>query len=562
MIDAIELEVMWSRLLGVVNEQAAALIRTSFSPVIRDSGDLSAGLFDRRGLMIAQADTGTPGHINSMATGVKHFLREYPPDTLRPGDVLITNDPWFTSGQLHDLTIVTPVFRDGSDGRPCVVGFFGSTCHAVDIGGRTLGAEAREVYEEGLAIPITKLYDRGEPNRELFKLIRANVREPDVVVGDIHAQVASGDVGAARLLEFMDEFGLDDLVPLADEIIGRSEQAMRAAIARLLDGDYRNEMWTDGYDEPVKIALRVRVRGDRVEADFTGSSPQSPYGINVVLNYTHAYVTYAFKCLISPEVPNNDGSFRPVSIVAPEGCVLNARRPAAVAARHVLGHFIPATIFGALQGMLPAMSEGAGNIWAVQTNGTGLAGRPYASIFFTAGGTGARSNSDGIHSAAFPSGISGVPAEVIEATSPLVVHRRELRIDSGGPGKWRGGLGHEMVIGTRSRDPYTVSVLFDRSRYPARGYAGGGEGARGEVIHGDGRPSASKAKVTLRPDETFTIRLPGGGGYGAPVERDPELVARDVRFGFVSLEKARDVYRVALRADGSVDEAETRRLRY
>ena len=549
-MNPILLEVLWNRLIAVVNEQAAALMRTSFTSIVRESGDLSAGVFDTRGRMIAQAVTGTPGHINSMATCIRYFLAEYPPDTLHPGDVLITNDPWKTSGHLHDLTVITPVFRDGA-----LVAYFGNTCHAIDVGGRGYGADAREVYEEGLFIPITKLYDRGAPNEELYKILRANVRASDQVVGDIHAQVASNDVGGDRLIGFMREFGFDSLEPLADEIVNRSEAAMRAAIRRIPGGVYENEAFSDGFDEPTRLKVRVEIRGDEVLVDYAGTSPQSPYGINVVLNYTHAYTTYAIKCAISPEVPNNEGSFRPVKVSAPAGCILNAQPPAPVAARHILGHFLPGLIFGALQQAMPerVMAEGAANIWSVQTSGFDIRRNSrFTYVFFTSGGTGARPNKDGLSNTAFPSGIMGVPTEVVESLSPLVIKKKEMRIDSGGPGKYRGGLGQTLVIGVRTDQPYQLSSMFDRTRFPARGYRGGKEGAKGEIVLSSGERPHPKQALVLPPETVVSLGLPGGGGFFDPLERDPENVLQDVLDGLVSIDAARWDYGVVIDSSAMV----------
>ena len=318
-LDAIVLDVFWNRLISICNEQATALMRTSFTTIVRESEDLSAGVFDPAGNMIAQSVTGTPGHINSMATSMRHFLAHYPLAALEPGDVLITNDPWFTAGQLHDLTIMTPVFRNGR-----VVAFFGNTCHAADIGGRGLSADAREVYEEGLYLPILKLYRAGEPNDDVLRIIRGNVRSPEMVLGDIHAQVSCNEVGGRRLLEFMDEFELDSIEPLAQEILTRSERAMRDAIRRIPDGTYVGETWSDGFtgDEPIHIVCTVTVKGSDILVDYAGSSSARGLGINVVLNYTTAYTTFGIKAAISPDVPNNEGSFRPVTVTAPVGSIL------------------------------------------------------------------------------------------------------------------------------------------------------------------------------------------------------------------------------------------------
>ena len=320
-LDPIVLEVLWNRLVSVVEEQARALMRTSFTSVVREAGDLSAGLFDKRGRMVAQAVTGTPGHINAMATSLHHFLDEIPAETLGEGDVMVTNHPWQTSGHLNDFTVITPIFRDGE-----IVAYFGNCCHALDVGGRGLGADARQVYEEGLFVPVTRLFIRGEPNEELFRIIRANVRTPFEVVGDLYAQATSNDVGGARLVEMVEEFDLDDIESLSDEVCSRSHEALEA----LPDGVYKNEAYTDGFDEPIRLCVSIRVDGDEMLLDYEGSSPQSERGINVVLNYTAAYTTFGVKCAISPEVPNNDGSFQPIHVSAPKGSILNAIHPAPV----------------------------------------------------------------------------------------------------------------------------------------------------------------------------------------------------------------------------------------
>ncbi len=527
--DPVTLEVCWNRLIGVVNEQAAALQRTSFTSIVREAGDLSAGVFDRRAFMIAQAVTGTPGHINSMALAMRHFLEAYPIQTLQPGDVLITNDPWKTSGHLNDVTVCSPIFR-GAD----LVAFFASTCHAADIGGHVLSAEAREVYEEGLFIPIMKLYEAGKPNEALIRLIKANTRVSDLVLGDFHAQIAGGDVGGQRLLEFMEEFGLSRLEPLADEIIGRTERAMREAIRRLRPGAYEYAITSDGFDEPIAIHARCEVRGDELLVDYTGSSPESRRGINVVLNYTQAYTTYGVKVIVSPDVPNNEGAFRPLTITAPEGSILNARHPAPVAARHVVGHFLPHAVAGALSQALPdrVMAEGSANIWGVQVAGKDLTGAPFTYIFFTSGGTGARATKDGLSATAFPSGVLGTPVEAIESLSPLIVEKKELRPDSGGAGMFRGGLGQVIAFRVRTRDPFVCSILCDRTRVPARGFFGGQPGATGEVWISGEQPANPKAEQMLAPDARVEIRLPGGGGYGDPAFRDPALVRRDLAEGY------------------------------
>lgn len=601
-IDSITLEVLWNRLLSVVNEQQGALMRTAFSTVVRESQDLACGVFDTRGAMIAQSLTGTPGHINAMATGVRHFLKEFLAETLEPGDVLITNDPWQTAGQINDMTVLTPVFKDR-----CVIGYFASTCHAPDIGGRIYSAEAREIYEEGLRIPITKLFLRDEPNHELFKLIRANVRTPDETIGDLYAQTSSNAVGTRELLHFMDDFGLESIDPLADEIITRSERAMREAIRKLPNGRYENEAWSDGFDEPILIKVAVTIEDEDILIDFAGSSPQSPWGINVVLNYTHAYASFAMKAAITPEIPHNEGSFRPVHVTAPPGSILNCGEPAAVASRHLIGHFLPGVIFGALAQAMPTqlIACGADPIWiSVWRGNWPTSHKPFTFSLFQCGGTGARAIKDGLNTTGFPSGVAGVPAEVMESSTPLIQYRRELRTDSGGPGTYRGGLGQWTEVGYRwfqsdeagqekpliqptssnemdgdgkrngqAEMRWAISTMIDRVRFSATGLHGGKPGAPGEFIVNNRTRPQPKALFTLAPESHVQLNPPGGGGYGDPYQRPIAMVLHDVINGYVSLEAAEREYGVVIRYKGSpeqlvrppelyvVDEAATKLLR-
>ena len=557
--DPLVLETFWSRLISTVEQQAVALIRTSFTPSVAECGDLSACVFDPRGYMLAQAVTGTPGHINSMARCIMHVLAEYPAETLERGDVIITNDPWLTSGHHYDVTIVTPIFRGET-----LVAFFGNICHTADIGGRPYGPDAMDVYEEGLHIPILKLFQRGQPNADLFKIVRTNVRSPEEVIGDFYSQVAGDAVGGQRLLEFMDEYGLDSIIPLADELIARSERAMREAIASLPDRTYHYETDTDGFDAPIRLALAITVDGDHLVADYAGTSPQVKQAINVVYNYTEAYTTFGLKVALAPDVPNNEGSFRAVTVRAPEGSVLNCLHPAPTAARHLLGHFLAGMVLAALSPVLPerAMAEGMAGLWSTNVHGTGPDGNRFTLLSFLSGGTGARRGLDGLNSTAFPSGVAGIPTEVFENRSPLVMLEREFRRDSGGPGRHRGGLGHKIVYsGLRLKEPYRLSPFTDRVRHPAPGLEGGLPGAPGEFQLTDGTQLNPKRTVELSPEQLLVIGLPGGGGLGDPRERDPELVRQDVLDGLVSVEQARDAYGVAFTADGALDTAETARLR-
>ncbi len=547
-IDPVTLEVVWNRLLSVANEQQDALIRTAFSTIVRESQDLACGIFDTRGRMIAQSISGTPGHINAMATSMKHFLAAFPPDKLGPGDVLITNDPWMTAGQINDITITTPFFKNGQ-----LVALFANTCHSADIGGRILSAEAREVFEEGLRLPIMKLFDRGEPNQVLMQIVRVNVRQPDEVIGDFYAQTASNDAGGRALLEMMEEFGLDSIDHVAEEIIRRSEQAVRGEIAKLPDGEWSNETWSDGFEEPILIRCTVRVAGDEIFIDFSGSSPQSTRGINVVLNYTHAYASFAIKAAICPDVPHNEGSFRPVHVSAPPGSILNALEPAPVASRQVIGHFIPSAIFAALSGAMPGrlMAPGADPIWLSVWRGQNPS---FTLTLFQVGGTGARPSKDGLSAVGFPSGVAGVPAEIIESLSPVVMKRRELRPNSGGAGTWRGGLGQLTEFTRRGGGRWSVSSIADRTKYPAPGLLGGQAGAAGEVALGDGTRLHAKSLVDLGAGDTVHINLPGGGGYGDPLQRDAQRVLWDVIEGYITGEEAEKKYGVAIRYTGKPEE--------
>ena len=546
-MDTVTLEVIWNRFLSVANEQQDALIRTAFSTIVRESQDLACGLFDTKGRMIAQSISGTPGHINAMATSMKHFLAAFPPDKLAPGDVLITNDPWMTAGQINDITITTPVFKNGR-----LVALFANTCHSADIGGRILSAEAREVFEEGLRLPIMKLFERGEPNQILMQIVRANVRQPDEVIGDFYAQTASNDAGGRALLEMMDEFELDSIDGVSEEIIRRSENAVRSEIRKLPSGEWSSETWSDGFEEPILVCCTVRIAGDEIFIDFSGSSPQSTRGINVVLNYTHAYASFAIKAAICPDVPHNDGSFRPVHVSAPAGSIMNALDPAPVASRQVIGHFIPSAIYAALSGALPGrlMAPGADPIWLSVWRGQNP---PFTLTIFQVGGTGARPSKDGLSAVGFPSGVAGVPAEVIESLSPVVLRKRQLRPDSGGAGIWRGGLGQLTEFARRGEGNWSVSSIADRTVYPAHGLVGGSMGAAGELLVSNGLRPNPKALVDLNAADVVYVNLPGGGGYGSPFQRDPEKVRWDVVEGYITPEAAEKNYGVSVRYTGKPD---------
>lgn len=534
-----ELEILWNRLLAIAEEQAQVLMRTAFSTIVREAGDLSAAIFDCRGRMIAQARTGTPGHINTMALGMRHFLEAFPLDTLKPGDALLSNDPYRLAGQLNDMSLVTPVFRGDR-----VVALFASCCHMVDVGGIGLTADGREVFEEGLHVPFCKFRVAGNENSDVYRFITVNVRTPREVIGDLEAQVAAGEVGASRLIGLMEEFGLPDIESLSDEIIDRSEMAMRKAIEAFPAGHFRYAAKNDGMDRPLRLAVDIFRDEEGLTIDFAGTDPAVERGINVPLAYTTAYATYAVKCVIAPEVPNNHGSFVPIKVTAPEGSLLNPLPPAPTAARHILGHYLPSVIYPALAQALPGRvpADSAAGLWVTQVSGKYAVGGTFSFAFFSVGGMGARHDKDGLSTTSFPSGIQNVSTEIIESVSPILFHKRELRPDSGGPGRYRGGLGQSIEFEVRSGGTVTLSAMYDRLRDAPRGTESGRSGSGGIVTGESGRALAPKGRSTLKPGERVYLELPGGGGYGAPAERDQDALARDIVLGFVSLEAAAREY--------------------
>ena len=566
----LRIQIMWNRLISVVEEQAQTLLRTAFSTTVREAGDLSAGVFDTKARMLAQAVTGTPGHVNAMANAVKHFQDKYPLEKMRPGDAYITNDPWQTCGHLHDLTVVTPAFRDGR-----AIGSFACTAHVVDIGGRGFGPDARSVFEEGLYIPIMPLVRAGEINQDLLDMVRGNVREPLQVEGDIFSLIACNQEGVRRLLAMMDEFRLDSLDTLADEIIERSRRASLEAIRALPKGTYRNRLTMDGYDEPIELVAALTIGDDGVHVDFDGSSPASNYGINVVLNYTLAYTSFGVKCIVAKDVPNNAGSLSTITVSAPEGSILNVPRPWPVASRHVIGHMLPDLVFGCLHQVVPERvpAEGAASLWIVQLRGGETAidaearrnapaiSPAFEIALFNSGGAGARPARDGLSTTAFPSGVRTMPVEATETVAPVVVWRKEMATDSGGAGVRRGGLGQIMEIGGVDGAPFSVLAQFERLEHPARGRDGGGNGAPGRVALGSGTTLRGKGQQTIPPHDRLLLTLPGGAGYGDPRARDPEAVADDLRDDLVSATAAREEYGVVVDAEGKPDAEATRRLR-
>lgn len=548
--DPIIVGLVANRLTSLLDEQQSALIRTAFSPVVRESMDLACAVFDSMGEMVGQSSGGTPGHINAMATGMAHIVQETSSMGLADGDVVITNDPWKTAGQINDITVATPVFQEGR-----LVAWFASCCHSPDIGGRILSADAAEVFEEGLRIPVLRLRTPDGPDPTLEALIRTNVRTPDETMGDIYAQVAANQVGARGLLRLMGEFGLESIDAVSAAIMARSEAALRGALRDLTDGTFVAETFSDGFGgEPLLLKVAVTIDGDDIYVDYAGSSPQSIYGVNVVLNYTRAYTSFAIKAALAPEVPHNHGSFRPVHVSAPMGSVLNCVDPAPVASRHLVGHFLPSLLFEALRkavpGGLPAASADA--LWMTVWRGRSLPDRDFTLTVFGAGGSGARPAKDGLNTTGFPTGVRAAPTEVLETLTPLVQSRRELREDSGGPGRFRGGLGQIVEYRRRGDLAWSINANIDRITCAAEGALGGESGALGEFVSlATHKTMAAKRLVRLAPDEEVRLSFPGGGGYESAQDRDREVVLADVVNGYVSIEAAAQYYGVLVEYTGS-----------
>ncbi|MYH58494.1 MAG: hydantoinase B/oxoprolinase family protein [Boseongicola sp. SB0675_bin_26] len=555
----VSFQVMWNRLISVVEEQAQALVRTAFSTSVREAGDLSAGVYDAQGRMLAQAVTGTPGHVNAMADAVAHFIRRIGRQDIFEGDIYITNDPWEGTGHLHDITMVTPSFHDH-----VLVGFLACTAHIVDIGGRGFGADAHSVYEEGLYIPIMKFAERGKVDETLLRIVRGNVREPDQLIGDMYALATCNEIGHRRLSDMMDEFRLESLEGIAGFILENSRRATVERIAALPRKEASGSMTVDGFDTPITLAVRLSVKSDRILVDFKGTSGIDKRGINCPFVYAKAYACYALKCAIAPEIPNNHASLEPFEVVAPEGTIVNAVHPAPVALRHIIGHFVPDAVYGALDRILPGVvpAEGAGCLCNFQLSLRPSADAPASGaarraevLTFNSGGSGARPEHDGLNATAFPSGVMTMPVEATEHTGPVIIWRKELRPDSGGAGRQRGGLGQHMEIGATEGHEFDFQAMFDRIHHPARGREGGRSGAPTTIARDDGTPMRGKGKQFVPNGRKVMLAFPGGGGYGEPADRDPALVKRDLARGYISAETAARDYGLSAADIGAVEEA-------
>ncbi|MBI4506954.1 MAG: hydantoinase B/oxoprolinase family protein [Chloroflexi bacterium] len=544
--DPITLEILWSRLIATADESAATLLRTSFSTIVRESNDYACVLMDANGDSLAENTGSIASFVRILSKTTKHLMGRFPPGILEPGDVLMTNDPWLATGHLPDITIAVPIFRGGR-----IVAWTANCAHSPDMGGSLWAADAREMFEEGLRIVPVKFLQAGKPNQTLIDIIKGNVRTPELTIGDMYAQVSAAEVCAQRLLELMDEQGIDDLGPLSHAIHTRAEQVMRRAIAEVQDGEYTYSIETDGYGgKPLKLCITITVRGDEIFVDYRGTSPQIDRGCNSVLNYTSAYTEYPIKCALTPHTPKNEGSNRPLHVSAPEGCVLNPRFPAAGSARQLAGHFLAGLVFGALAPAIPdkvIADSGGGPCLRTVYAGVGYHGQRFSAVLFASGGMGATPFKDGLSCVGFPANTGAGSYEALESVAPLIFWKAELLADSGGPGTYRGGLGQEVVVEVATEEPIVLSTMSDRWQHPAFGLFGGLHGSPSKVVLNDGQPVNPKGRMMLQPRDRLTLHFAGGGGYGPPVERDVELVERDLRDELISTRAAAEVYKLAAR---------------
>ncbi|MBT0957449.1 hydantoinase B/oxoprolinase family protein [Alphaproteobacteria bacterium KMM 3653] len=562
-LDGLRFQVLWSRLISVADEIATTLVKTAFSLIVRDNHDYACALYDSRGVMLAQSTQCTPGQAGSTPSVMRDMLNVYPPETLNDGDVLICNDPWIGAGHAPDVFIATPIFHKG------VLAGFACTCaHHVDMGGRLGATDARDVYEEGVIIPVSKLIVEGEQNDELFRLITRNVRTPEKVMGDLRAQISANHVGAEGIRRMMDEFDLTTLTDLSNAVSERSEQALRSAIATLPNGTVSHEVLheiTDDDGQRLKLALRLELIDGTVKLDFTGTSPQVAKPINAVLNITRAYCVFPFIATLCPDLPMNAGAFRPIEIDVPEGTVLNPTYPAPGMYRSLLSYFTVEVIMGALQKLAPEKvmaPSGTYPLWIQKFAGTRDDGREFVTHFNAQGGQGAFHDRDGVTAVVFPGNIASTSVELFEYETPMLVRKRALTPDSGGPGRHRGGLGQETVLETRAPMPIRTALSGGRFHHPASGMEGGSQGSKGEIRINDGAPFPHSDRADLVTGDRVTLRQPGGGGFGPASERDPASVDADLREGYITAAAATSDYAVAVdTVTGRVDMDATRALR-
>lgn len=544
-IDPITLEMLWRRLDSTVDELSATLVRTSFSTVVRDVNDYACALFDERRRLLAQSRDSTPGLCGPLGTMLRHMVDVIPPEDLREGDVLIGNDPWNGSGHHNDITVATPTFHQG-----CIIGYVVTCCHHADIGGRRATTESRDNYEEGLRIPVSKIFRAGELNHDVLNFIRSNVRSSDIVVGDLRAQFAANHVGGRRLLAICREHVWSDLGLLAEEMVERSRELAVAEIRRIPNGTYRAESLVDAAGEDdIELKVAVRVHDERIEVDYSGSSGQVASAINCTLTYTTSYTVFALNCLLALPVSMNEGTLAPLSVRAEPGSILNAQFPASVFARTSTGNFLPDLIMNALAEAIPdRVIGGAGStpLWAQYMFGRRADGSEFSCMNAANGGFGARARMDGVSCLPFPFNVGNTPVETLESDVPVLVRSRALRPDSEGPGKFRGGFGQRFsleVLGGELGPLGSILISFRGGRfvYPVPGILGGGSGGHGRLTVNDAPVPAGKA-TTVSAGDVIECLIPGGGGYGNALERDRKAIERDVAEGLVSPQRAAQEY--------------------
>lgn len=513
----IDLEIYWNRLVAMIDEANASLKRTSFSTAVRESNDCTVVLLDQDGRLLTQASWSVPGFIGTAPLTLRKMLELFPKETLQPDDVLFTNDPWIGTGHLPDTTMGAPIHLDGR-----IVGFVVTVAHVSDIGGRPWSADATEVFEEGIRFPVLKLLEGGRLNELVMSMLDANVRLPAEVRGDINAQIVAIQMVKHRLTEMLSEYGLKDLREIATAIYRASRSAALEEIRKIPPGQYIGEAETDGWNERVKIRATVTVSSEGIKVDYTGSSPQVDYGFNETFNHTFSFTLLPFKCMLSPHVPNNDGFTSLFEVHAPEGSVVNARHPAAVGARHLIGHVIPAAIFDALSPVIPerVQADSGTPMWSVVLRGIDArCHAAFSTILFFAGGMGAMKERDGPSATSFPANISNAPIEVVESLAPVLFTSKRLNEGTGGAGAKRGGAG--QVVAFKSRWPGTirVSLLTDRVKVPARGLLGGEPGKVGHVKKNGSDVAETKGFLILKEGDVLELGLPGGGGFGEAMVR-------------------------------------------
>ena len=513
-INPIDLQIYWSRLISVVDEAGTAMRRASFSTLVRESNDYTCVMLDADGALLAQSSWSTPGFIGTTPHSLRGFLAVFPKETLADGDIVVSNNPWLGSGHLNDLTMAAPIFRNGK-----VVAFAVTVAHLSDIGGRQWSANSTELFEEGLHIPVLKLYEAGVRNEVIMKIFEANVRLPAQVAGDIEAQVVAIDVVKRRLLECMAEYGLESITHVANAIYDATSAAVERQIRNIPEGTYTAEVEGDGWEDTVRIRAKVSVEHGRIRVDYTGSSPQSRYGINESYNHTHAYTVYPFKCMLAPGIPNNEGFIRLFDVVAPEGLIVNAKFPAPVAARQLVGHMLQGAIFEAMAEAMPdqVQADSGTPLYVLIFRGLDVeSGESFQQIIFLNGGIGATRGRHGEACSSFPANISNTPIEILENLAPVMYWQKLISVGSGGAGEYRGGDGQVVQIQSRWHKPMNVALLTERTRKPPHGVLGGAPGACGFVRKNGVSVAQPKGVVELGPGDVLEIGLPGGGGLGRP----------------------------------------------